>query len=293
MDIEEIRQTLESHGLILIEEIGKGGFAKCFKVFSSLYKTHFACKIISLDEKKTMKLQSFRNEIAVLETIIHPNIIQVYKTIETAKYLFLILEYCPNGDLASYIKENGPITNLNKLFSFLKKIVSALLYLEEFNIAHKDIKPSNILIDKYYRSKLADFGLSKKLVEDGELIEEFTGSLAFVAPEIITGKAHNPIKADIWSFGVTVYYLAIGRLPFPHKDYATLFKSVSDGQYIIPEEVDPFIEQIINGALNLNPEKRMSFQQMLKILNEGNPLHCSSSNDALPTLKPGNPRVRA
>ena len=266
MTEEDIRTTLAAHGFELISLIGQGGFAKCYKVYSNQYKQFFACKVISLDDKKLQKQKSFRNECAALVNIIHPNIIHVYKTIDTKSHQYIILEYCPNGDLEMLIRKNGPLTKSGQLYGFLSRIISALIYLEENNFAHNDIKPSNILIDSYYRPKLADFGLSKKVFSENDFSNEFGGSLAYTAPEILCCKPYNPMKADIWSFGVLVYYLSTGTLPFPMNNYQQFKLAVNTGSYSLPLKLDPTIRKIITRTLVVDPTKRIPLQAISDLI---------------------------
>ena len=265
---EDIKGTLLKNGFELVDKIGEGGFASCYKVFSLTYKQFFACKVITLDNKKESKEQSFKNECDALINFIHPNIIHVFKTINTENHQFIILEYCPNGDLEAYIRKNGPIQDLNKFYIFLSRILSALLYMESHNFAHNDIKPSNILIDNYGRPKLADFGLSKKMLSEHDLSLQFAGSLAFIAPEILSHRPYNPMRADIWSFGVLVYYMALGRLPFAVGNYQDFKKSIAAGSYNIPKSLNPKIALIIRKTLVVDPTKRMSFQEISNLVEE-------------------------
>ena len=259
---EDIKNTLLENNIDVVSKIGQGGFASCYKVFSQRYKQFFACKVLTLDQKRESKQQSFKNECDALTNFIHPNIIHVFKTIHTETHQFIILEYCPNGDLEAYIRKHGPISDINQFYMFISRILSALLYMESHNFAHNDIKPSNILIDNYGRPKLADFGLSKKMLSEHDLSLQFAGSLAFIAPEILSHRPYNPMKADIWSFGVLVYYMALGRLPFAIGNFADFKKAIAAGSYDIPLSLHPKISLIIRKTLVVDPSKRMSFQEI-------------------------------
>ena len=157
-----------------------------------------------------------------------------------------------------YVLKNGPIKDQVKLLKYTGQILDALIYLEDNNIVHKDIKPSNILIDSFGTIKLADFGLSA-FYDKNKLSEDYSGSTAFLAPEIVSKKPHNPVKSDIWSLGVSLYFIAVGNFPFPSDDHDTLVKAIKTGKYIIPPNINKAIRIIITHSLLMNPDERMTF----------------------------------
>ena len=263
---QEIVATLESYNYALIERIGKGGYASCYKVFSNYYKQYFACKVMEKKGRvKDQRTKTFNAEIDALVHVTHPNIIQVYQTFSSSNYLFLILEYCPNGDLSEYIKKYGPLKG-EQLIQYTISIVEALSFLEKRKLSHNDIKPSNILINAYQRPKLADFGLSKRLLTEDDLSSEFSGSVAFVAPELFKHQPFHPIKADVWSLGVTLYYLATGNFPFDSNNFNSVKEFLKSGIYHIPQTVHPAIKDLISRCIVVNPMERISYTQMLQML---------------------------
>ena len=265
---EEVKQALKENGYELFAFIGKGGFAECYDVLSVQYNIHFACKVMSLKGKKgSLALKSFMNEINTLTNVIHPYIMPVYNTFTSNSYLYLILEYCPNGDLHDYVKKKGPFRNDSVLLRYVSAILDSLTYLEQNNIAHKDIKPSNILIDSHGHPKLSDFGLAS-FIEEDRLSEDFSGSLAFCPPELLQRKPFNPMKADIWSFGVTLYYLATGVYPFSTNALKNLGKHISSVVYSLPENINKVIRHIISQSLCINPDERITFSKMKGLVND-------------------------
>ena len=266
MTEKSLDMIIKENGYEYVCEIGRGGFSYCYKVFSPQYQQFFVCKVIPITSKMGYSGKAvYNNELKALCKIIHPYIIQVYKTFSTKTHLFLILEFCPNGDFHEYIKAKGPMRNPVQLLTQVSKILDALTYLEDNNIAHKDIKPSNIFIDQHGRPKLGDFGLAS-FIEDDSLSEDYSGSFAFLAPEVIMMKPHDLYKADIWSFGVTLYYLATGQFPFPTRDRTMLCKAVVRGSYELPNDLNDVVKKLITGALVLDPNGRMPFIQMKNIV---------------------------
>ena len=282
MATADVQELLQSYGYDIVELIGQGGYAECYKVYSHQYKQFFACKVMLLPEKHKKERQaSFQNECDALTNILHPYIIHVYKTIVTETCVILILEYCANGNLYQYVMRNGVYKDVTKLLSHLQMILSAIKYLEENHLAHNDIKPANILIDHYGRLKLADFGLTKRFVDD-EVSEDYRGSLAFASPEIVSHQPYNPFKANVWSFGVMVYFLVVGKPPFPTDSIQGFQEKMLQGYYDIPQTIDRMIAKIIKGCLIVDPEKRLTFNDIQRMVEEA--LGKAKSHTGLPHL---------
>ena len=267
MESADIVQTLFEHKYEVVGTLGKGGFSDCLLVYSSKYKMHFACKVITLSNiPGCRKKQSFETESQVLTHIMHPNIIKIYNIFSNEKRLFIILEYCENGDLMKQILQNGPITDQAVFIRIVSMMLQALVYLESQKIAHCDIKPSNFLIDQMGKIKLADFGLTKVLSDDSHLSMDFTGSLPFLPPEILANKPYNPLKADVWSFGVTLYYLTTRDFPFKATNYNTLRQEITIGNIVFPNKMPAIARTLILRCLDSNPERRCTFCELKHIL---------------------------
>jgi serine/threonine protein kinase len=263
-----VTNTLNDHGYELRAIIGSGGYAECYEVFSSQYQEHFVCKTISLlGTNSNAKKRSFEKELIALSTMTHPNIVKIYQTFQTDSHLFLILEYCKNGDMDKFIRYRGPIKDTRKLFNFVHGILCALCFIEERGIAHKDIKPSNILLDTYGRPKLADFGLAE-FTDKNKLCEDYNGSLVFVAPEVLSQKPYDPMKADIWSFGVTLYFFCTSRYPFACNEREALKKAIRAGTFDIPRNMNKTMRKLITGCIQTIPENRTSFSKMKEIIEQ-------------------------
>jgi serine/threonine protein kinase len=154
-------------------------------------------------------------EIAVFKCVNHPNIIKLFEITEDENNLHLIMEHADKGDLLTFIKNNGTLSEATAL-NFLKQLAEAVEYLHlEKSIAHRDIKLANILItSKNNNIKLADFGLSNFYDKEKMQLRTCCGSPCYSAPEILIGCQYNPIVADIWSLGVVLYSMIEGCLPF-------------------------------------------------------------------------------
>ena len=247
----------------LIEEIGHGGFSKVYKATSSNFVNQiFVAKILNLNHNKSEEARErvFEAETEALRGLNHPNIIRLYDSFVQDNFFVMILEYCPNGSLEDEVKLKKGLS-LDKFTYYAKQITSALSYCHSRNIAHHDIKIQNILIDRYGRPKLADFGLSLKMEED-ESSESFNGSISYVAPEILSKVAFNPFKADIWALGVTFIFMITGSSPWPSKDINVVKKFIMAGTYHLQKKIPQQVSDMIKRMIVVDPANRINIQDL-------------------------------
>lgn len=209
---DEIFQTMQEHEYKILNPIGEGGFATCFTCFSEKYNCTYCVKLMELSSERKTLPETFNAEINSLIKVTHPNVVGIYDYFNSKNILYIILEYCTGGSLDRIIQKKKKIEP-PELYSMCKQILTALQVVHSLGIAHRDIKPQNILLDNHQRPKLADFGLAQQITKS-ELSERFSGSLPFKSPEILNMKPYDPFLGDVWALGVTFYYMAFGELPW-------------------------------------------------------------------------------
>lgn len=187
----------------------------------------------------------------------HPCIIQLYELIETKKYLFLVMEYCPNGELFDYIVKKERLS-AEESCSFYQQLISGVQYLHSLNIVHRDLKPENMLLDEQFNIKIVDFGLSNTYGV-GDRLRTACGSPCYAAPEMVLGKLYEPLAIDLWSTGVILYAMLTGYLPFEDNNNSILYKKIVALDYKIPNFIDPRAKALISKLL-IGPEKRLSLE---------------------------------
>ena len=160
-----LAHLLKMHGYILDCMIGEGANGTCYLVYSEKYQTAFLCKCIQLlHGSERSRLEQYHREIQSLSLLIHKNIVKIYDCFSESNYLFMIMEYCPNGSLADYINKYAKTAKYVN-YTFVRKIVTDILLALQYchdvkHISHHDIKPANIVLDSYGNAKLCDFGFS-------------------------------------------------------------------------------------------------------------------------------------
>ncbi|OHT06994.1 CAMK family protein kinase [Tritrichomonas foetus] len=274
-------KTLEEHFYSLIRPIGKGGTCTVFLVNSIKYHEEFVIKTIPVTNKESTK----RSEINALMNLSHPHIINMYEYFYDEFYLYIVLEYCPGGSLNDIIESGGRMET-PQLITYCKDIISGLNHCHQNHIAHLDIKPQNILIDRYGRLKLADFGLSL-LLNGAHSSNQFAGSRIFMAPEIFQKHTFDPFAADIWSLGVTFFMMATGESPWGNGNKLEIEKAISVGLYYYPDFIDGDFLKLLKKMIDINPSNRITIEKVasLKMFQTSNVVMKSLSLNRSTTIK--------
>jgi len=195
-----------------------------------------------------------------MKKAVHKNIIRLLEVFENKQHIFFVMEYAEGGDLLQLIKKVRKMSE-RATKPLFKQITQAIKYCHDNNILHRDIKLDNILLHKS-QIKLCDFGVSR-LITPGQTIKEQCGTPAYIAPEIINRKGYKGTKADIWSFGVLLYAMLTGTVPFRSNNLQDLHKLILKGVFDVPVYVSSRATDLIRKMITLSPTKRISASQIL------------------------------
>jgi serine/threonine protein kinase len=277
--MDEIISTLFHNGFKFNEIIFESQQSLILKIYSYVYQKYFVAKVLNIFSSDVnspsndccrgrSNIATFTAEVKSLSKVYHPHVINIYEQFTDDKHLYIVLEYCPGGSTLDYLKTNKVVPEC-LLLEWMRQTVDALCKCHSRGISHRDIKPSNILLDEHNRIKLADFGLSFS-GEKRQMLMRFGGSLPYSAPEILSGKKHDPFKADIWSLGITFYVLAFSRLPYNPSTEEELKYQILSSIIEVPETHNPSISKVIRLMLNRNPDYRISCGDIIehKLLNK-------------------------
>ena len=242
-------------------EIGSGAFGK---VNIALHIGSGRLVAIKIFEKKKLKTErkkrKIKNEIDILSRLRHPFINQILDTFDTEKYIFIVMEYIC-ADLLSFIRKREKLSeNISKII--FKQIIEGLKYINKKNIVHRDIKLDNILIDLTNTVKICDFGVSKR-IQENELMIDHCGTPGYIAPEIYKNKGYEGFQCDIWSAGVTLYYMLSGSQPFRAYSLKDMEKKVVKGDFEEIKDISDEANDLIKKMLVVDPDKRITINEIL------------------------------
>lgn len=244
----------QNQGLMFNNIIAKGGFGTIYNMYSSQYKSTFALKSIPLE----MFNQS---ELDCLIAIDDPKIVRLYKYYAYKNNCYMLMEYCVN-DLEKYIKTKKHIEKY-EMKKLIQDVILSVKACHDRHIAHSDIKPSNFLFDAYGRLKIGDFGLSEKL-DDHPSSSNFRGTRLYMSPELFDNKEYNPMKADIWAIGVTIYYMVTKTFPFFSNNPLILISTIQAGDFDRQKIHDMDLRKLISMCFRIDPRDRPTVDEMLQ-----------------------------
>ena len=247
---------------LLLSTIGRGTFSKVKLGLHIPTKQKVAIKI--LDKEKInddSDIERIRREIHILSILRHPNIVQLYETITNDNNIYIIMEYVEGKDLFQYIYSVHHLTEF-KASQLFRQLISCLEYIHKLGIVHRDIKPENILLNKNKNFlKLVDFGLSNTYEKD-ELIKTACGSPCYAAPEMISGKDYEGFYSDLWSCGVVLYCMLVGKLPFDDEDIKKLYHNIKIANYYMPNFLSINAQDLLRKILVTNPKRRIKLEEL-------------------------------
>ena len=252
-----------------IRLLGKGGFAHCYELFNEETHHSSAAKIIpKTNLVKSLSKQKIINEIKIHKNIHHENIVNFEHYFEDRNNVYILIELCHNQTLHDLLKKRKTLTELEVQY-YIFQLIKALQYLHNLKIIHRDLKLANLFLTEDMKLKLGDFGLATIIEFDGERKRSLCGTPNYLAPEILDGKKGYSFEVDIWSIGVIVYTLLIGKLPFEAKKVtktSELYKRIRLKNYSFPQnaKISSPAKELIENILVLEPHKRPSLEDILK-----------------------------
>jgi hypothetical protein len=252
--IEEERITPSS--FICLALLGKGSFGEVYLVQKINTQEKFAMKVLRKERIIGHNLLKYAMaERNVLSLSNHPFIVKLNFAFQTSSKLFLILEYCPNGDLAKHLLFEKRFTEERAKF-YICEVLLALENLHQRDIIFRDLKPDNVVLDEEGHCKLTDFGLSKEGVNDNQYAKSFCGSIAYLAPEMLKKQGHGK-AVDWYLLGVLFYEMIVGITPFCTTRKEDIFHNIEYGELKIPEFVSEGAASLLRGLLQKDPNKRL------------------------------------
>ncbi|MBZ0282567.1 MAG: protein kinase [Anaerolineae bacterium] len=278
---------------VIEERLGQGAMAVVYKAFQPSINRHVALKVIRLDEGQGQTEEfrkRFAREAEVIARLEHIHILPIYAYGINEEMAYLAMRWLKGGSLSEMLRRES--ISIDRAADVFKQIAQGLGYAHSKGIIHRDLKPSNIMLDDAGNAYLTDFGLAKLAEGSGEITKSGTivGTPAYMSPEQLRGEPLDH-RSDIYSLGVILYNMVVGRLPFDTTTsdlvsiiYQHLEKPPTPPREINPN-VPPEVEAVIMRALQKNRDDRFSTAtDMARALNLalGRPVGSSDSLAAMP-----------
>ncbi len=244
----------------IIRSIGEGGMANVYLAYDIILDRKVAVKILRGDLAEDEKfVRRFQREAIAASSLNHPNIVEVYDVGEEDGKYYIVMEYVDGKTLKSLIKKRGPLT-LPEVVDIMLQLTSAIGCAHESYIIHRDIKPQNVIILEDGRVKVMDFGIAAQLnSNDLTQTNSVMGTVYYLPPEQANGNV-TTAKSDIYSLGILMYELVMGKVPF--KGDSPVEVAIKQMREKIPDitlinpEIPQSIENIILRACAKNPKNR-------------------------------------
>ncbi|CDH57219.1 protein sad-isoform b [Lichtheimia corymbifera JMRC:FSU:9682] len=269
---------------VLEKIIGYGGFSTVRSGYCISDGHKVAVKVIKKSCMSDADLQRLERELDLWKSLDHEHLVTIEKLLETDHAMYVVCSYCSAGSLHDWMKRKQSVTE-NEARVVVQQLCSALQYLhEEARVCHKDVKLENVLLDEHNRVRLCDFGLSVYIQpvttppptpmgiqsppsssSTPNELDEAGGSLAYVAPEQVRSRYMLPCpKTDMWSLGVLLYAMVVGKCPFEDDYDARLQQKILNGTFHMPDFLSNELQALLRNLLHQDPKTRYTARQVLQ-----------------------------
>ncbi|XP_052138084.1 CBL-interacting protein kinase 4 [Oryza glaberrima] len=247
--------------------LGRGTFAKVYLARAVAGGEAVAVKVIDKAEVMGTAGMAPRvlREVAAMRRLRHPHVLRLHEVLATRARIYLVMELATGGDLLSRLaalpRRRLPESGARRVFV---QLVDALSYCHARGVAHRDVKPQNVLLDGDGNLKVSDFGLAAlpdTLRDDGRL-HTACGTPAYAAPEVLRRRAYDGAKADAWSCGVILFVLLAGHLPFDDSNIADMCRKAHRREYELPRWVSQPARRLVSRLLDPNPDTRVAVESL-------------------------------
>uniref|UniRef100_A0A672LB40 Serine/threonine-protein kinase PLK n=1 Tax=Sinocyclocheilus grahami TaxID=75366 RepID=A0A672LB40_SINGR len=243
--------------------LGKGGFAKCYEMTDLSSSKVYAAKIIPHSRvSKPHQREKINREIDLQRALSHKHIVHFYHHFEDKDNIYILLEYCSRRSLAHILKARKVLTEPEVRY-YLKQTVSALKYLHDLEILHRDLKLGNLFVNDSMELKVGDFGLAAKLEPVSNRRKTICGTPNYLSPEVLNKQGHG-WESDVWALGCVMYTMLLGKPPFETTNLKETYRCIREARYTIPASLSLPAKQLISGMLAQNPVDRPHLDDIIR-----------------------------
>lgn len=243
----------------IVEKVGQGGVGTVYKGIHTKLEQEVAIKVLSSQFSHDSNMRErFFKEAKIQAKFSHPNVVNILNYLEDGENNFLVMEYIKGETLENWLERGGRLP-IEKAISTSLSVLEALDFMHSKGIVHRDIKPSNIMFTDNGHVKVTDFGIAKVIGEKGQTKTGITGTFRYMSPEQILGEGTG-VTSDIYSFGITLYEMVTGRVPFCGDSEYEIMKGHLEDKPLPPWEINSKVSEelgsVILKTLNKNAKDR-------------------------------------
>ncbi|KAK4312033.1 hypothetical protein Pmani_016499 [Petrolisthes manimaculis] len=247
-----------------IRTVGKGAFGSAVLYRRREDDTLVIIKEINMLELSGAERQMSLNEINVLAMLDHPNIVSYMDSFERDTVLCIEMEYADGGSLAQYLTQRVKRIDEREILMIFHQITSAITYMHQHHILHRDLKTANIFLTKEGMVKVGDFGISKMMNTQSAHAHTVLGTPYYISPEMCEGKVYDE-KSDIWALGCILYEMACLQKTFEGSNLPALVNKIMKGQFApIKGNYSPGFKQLVRDLLQRDPEFRPTAAEVVR-----------------------------
>jgi serine/threonine protein kinase len=259
---EKSNQIWKISDFMIGRMLGRGKFGIVYLVKEKTTGYVLALKVMEKNRFPDSDSRSHINEeLQIHKYLNHPNIVKMFGYFYDDKRIYIMLEYVSNGDMFTYLKNKKKLSE-TETRRFVFQLTSALKYIHDLKIIHRDLKLENLLLDKDLNLKLADFGWA---TTEATNTQALCGTLDYLSPEMVYNENYNS-KVDMWALGVLTYEFLIGNPPFYSNTYGGTYKKIQEADFEFPNDMDisDDAKDFINSLLVKNTDTRYTAGQALE-----------------------------
>ncbi|XP_062818215.1 ribosomal protein S6 kinase alpha-1 isoform X3 [Anolis carolinensis] len=256
--VKEGSEKADQSHFELLKVLGQGSFGKVFLVRKITPPDNGQLYAMKVLKKATLKVRDrvrTKMERDILVEVNHPFIVKLHYAFQTEGKLYLILDFLRGGDLFMRLSKEVMFTEEDVKF-YLAELALGLGHLHRLGIVYRDLKPENILLDDEGHIKLTDFGLSKEAIDHEKKAYSFCGTVEYMAPEVVNRQGHTQ-SADWWSYGVLMFEMLTGALPFQGKDRKETMTLILKAKLGMPQFLSAEAQSLLRSLFKRNPANRL------------------------------------
>lgn len=246
----------------IVNLTGRGAFSSVFQAVHNKTGAKVALKVILAETlKDPMQKAMVENEISIFKIIDHPLLVEFYESFFDKGYFVVVLEFVEGGSILSYINKFGKLSE-DEARHYFCQFIHVLEYLQKkCNVAHRDLKAENVLLDQNHNIRLIDFGFSHLMSNSIPVINGPCGSPAYAAPEVLKNQPFTPMS-DFWSAGVFLYGITMGTLPFVDQNIQRLMQKIVYTEPKYSPNMSNELKDLISKLIKKNYSQRITFNEI-------------------------------